>query len=68
MPEISTIEAGQIIGLSRQSIYVHIKSGRLKAKQVGPRRVSRIEVDELRRLAEKYNYRFDEELATKFAK
>lgn len=62
MPEISSTDAGKIIGLTSQSIRAHIKNGRLKARFVGPRRIVKIDVEDLRKLAEKYNYCFNEEV------
>lgn len=65
MPEVSSREAGQIINVSRISIYSHVKAGRLPARQEGLRGIIKIEVDDLRQFAERYQYRFNEELATR---
>lgn len=67
MPEVSSRDAAQIINLSRVSIHSHVKAGRLPARQAGLRGIIRIEVDDLRKFAERYQYRFNEELATQLA-
>lgn len=64
MPEVSSRDAAQIINVSRVSIHGHVKAGRLPARQEGLRGIIRIEVDDLRKFAERYQYRFNEELAT----
>ncbi len=68
MPEISSEEAARLIGMSRQSIRAHVENGRLAARRVGPRRVVKIELEDLRQFAEKYQYRLNETLAAQLAK
>lgn len=67
MPEVSAREAAQIINVSHMNIYRHVKAGRLPARNEGIRGIIRVEVDDLRKFAERYQYRFDEELATQLA-
>ena len=67
MPEVSSDNAGLIIGVTRETIRVHVDGGRLKARREGMRRLIRIEVEELRSFAKKYQYRFDEDLAKQLA-
>lgn len=68
MPEISSEEAARLIGLSRQSIRAHVEHGRLVARRVGPRRVVKIELNDLRQFAQQYQYKFNETLANQLAK
>ncbi len=68
MPELSSTDAGRVISVSRQTIVSYVDSGVLPARRMGLRKVIRIDVEELRRTAEKYGYRFDTTLATQLAK
>jgi len=68
MPEISSEDAARLIGLTRQSIRAHVEHGRLAARRVGPRRVVKIELDDLRQFARQYQYTFNETLASQLAK
>ncbi len=68
MPELSSTDAGRVIGVSRQTIISYVDSGVLQARRMGLRKVIRIDVEELRRIAEKYEYRFDATLAAQLAK
>ena len=68
MPELSSTDAGRVIGVSRQTIVSYVDSGVITARRIGLRKVIRIDVEELRSTAEKYGYRFDATLATQLAK
>lgn len=68
MPELSSTDAGRVIGVSRQTIVSYVDSGVITARRIGLRKVIRIDIEELRRIAEKYEYRFDTTLATQLAK
>lgn len=68
MPEVSSTEAGRIIGVSQRTIVNYVDNGVMEARRMGLRKVIRIDLDELRRVAAVYQYRFDEELATQLAK
>jgi excisionase family DNA binding protein len=68
MPELSSLDAARVIGISDETIRSHVTSGVLSARRVGRRGIVRIDVDDLRAHAEKYQYRFDDELAAKLAK
>lgn len=68
MPEVSSTDAAQIVGIGEVTIRRHVYNGRLGARRVGVRKIMRIELEELRRLAQEYQYRFDEELAQELAK
>lgn len=68
MPELSSTDAGRVIGVSRQTIVFYVDSGVITARRIGLRKVIRIDVEELRSIAEKYEYRFDATLATQLAK
>lgn len=63
MPEVSGKEAGQIIGISHDTILRCVNKGLLTARREGVRREIRIDMGELRRFAEEYQYRFNEDLA-----
>lgn len=67
MPEVSARAAAQIIELSHTTIHGHVESGRLPARKQGLRGIIRIDVDDLRKFAARYQYRFNEELATRLA-
>lgn len=62
---VSSEQAGAILGLTGQAIRDHIAAGRLHAERVGVRGLYKIQLSDLRALAEKYNYPFDEELANR---
>jgi hypothetical protein len=66
--QISSPAAAAIIGLSDQAIRDHIAAGRLPAQRVGVRGLYKIQLSDLRDLAEKYNYPFDEDLANQQGK
>jgi hypothetical protein len=68
MPEVSSRAAARIIGISDQTVRRHIHAGRLQARREGLGWAYWIELDELRRFTEKYNYRFNEELARELAR
>ena len=67
MPEISSDEAARLIGVSDETIRRLVNRKVLPARQVGLRRTIRIELDALRQVAVKLDYRFDEEAARRFA-
>lgn len=68
MPEVSGRSAAQIIGTSDMTVRRHIYAGRLGAQRRGLDKTYWIDVDMLRRFAEEYNYRFNEELAKELAR
>ena len=66
MPEISSANAATLIGVSDETIRRLIDRSVLPARKFGLRGIVRIDIDELRKLAERLNYRFDEEAAKQF--
>lgn len=68
MPEVSSTEAAQILGVSRQTIIRYIDRQLIPARKQGLRGISRIELEDLQRFAEEYQYRYDEKLARRLAK
>lgn len=68
MPDISSAEAAAIINVSSQTIRRQIQRGLLKARFEGPKGIVKIEIDDLRRFADDYQYRFDEDLAKELVK
>lgn len=67
MSEFSTQEAAQIVGCSHTTIWEQVKAGELTARRQGLRGIIRIEEDDLRSFAERYNYRYNEALARQLA-
>jgi hypothetical protein len=68
MPEVSSTDAAQILGIGEVTVRRHVYNDRLNARRIGVRKIMRIDLDELRQLAAEYQYRFDEDLAKKLAK
>jgi predicted DNA-binding transcriptional regulator AlpA len=70
MPEVNGPQAAEIIGKSIMTIHRKVNDGTLPARQegTGKRKFIYIEIDDLRRFAEKYGYRFDEAIAAKYIK
>lgn len=68
MPEVSGRSAAQIVGISDMTIRRHIYANRLAAQRRGMDKIYWIDLEELRRFAEEYNYRFNEELAKTLAR
>jgi hypothetical protein len=62
MPEVTGPQAAKILSVSLQTVHRRIDEGSLSARQegTGQRRRPFIEIDELRRFAEKYGYRLNE--------
>lgn len=67
MRGLSAIEAGKIIGVTHTTIHAYVRRGELPARRVGVRRIIRIDVEDLRKFAERYQFDFDEELARQIA-
>ena len=69
MPEVTAPEAAAIIGKSIHTVHRRIDEGTLLARKegTGERKRVYIEIDELRRFAGEYGYRFDEVIAAKYA-
>lgn len=68
MSEVTAPQAEEILTVSHATLYRHIDEGRLPARREGLRRLIKIEVAVLRTFAQQYGYRFDEQLAEKYAK
>ncbi len=68
MPDVSSTEAAKIIGVSSQTIRRQIDRGLLSARLEGPKRLVKIDIENLRQFAERYQYRFNEELAAQTVK
>lgn len=67
MTEVTAAEAGQIVCVDRETVRRWVHRQLIPAKRIGMRQTFRIDLDELRKFADEYNYEFNEELATKFA-
>lgn len=68
MSEVSGVSAGRIVGVSHQTIRRHIVADRLRARREGMSKTWWIDMEELRKFAQTYNYRFNEELAQELAR
>lgn len=63
MAEIKAEDAALLIGVSDETIRRLIKRGILPARRFGLRKFIRIDLEDLRNVARKLNYRFDEDAA-----
>ena len=63
MPEVSSLEAAQIVGVSDETIRHDVTIGDLPAKRIGKRKIIRIDIDNLRSYAVKFNRIFDQSVA-----
>ena len=69
MPEVSLRQAAKIVGSSHPTLWRRINEGELPiTRRVGKGQRIRIDIEELRRFAARYNYLFDEDLAKKLIK
>lgn len=70
MPEVNAPQAAEIIGKSLGTIHNKVDDGVLPAREegTGTRKFVFIEIDALRRFADQYGYRFNEELAREYTK
>ena len=67
--EISSTQAATLLGgVSRTTINTWVDDGTLKGYRQGPRGWIRIDVNDLREFAQKYNYPFDEDLAAQLSR
>jgi hypothetical protein len=64
--EVSTQQAAQILSTTPKTIWEKCRDGKIKARRQGERGVIRIDIDELRRYAQAFGYRFNEDLAEEF--
>lgn len=60
---VTAAQAGEIIGVSRVTIWNYVTDGRLPAERIGIRQEISIKLDDLRDFAQLHNYPFDEEKA-----
>lgn len=69
MAEVNAVQAAKILGKSLPTIHRKVDGGELPARQEGTnRKFIFIDVNDLRRFARTYGYRFDEALAERYAK
>lgn len=66
MPKVSALEAARLIGVSDETIRRLVSRDILPAIKVGLRGKIKIELSDLRVVAEKLNFDFDEESAKQF--
>ena len=67
MTEISSSQAGNVLGISLMTIHRRVEDGSLPARREGVRRDIKIDLDDLRRFATAFGYRFDEHIAQQFS-
>lgn len=66
MAEVNTKQAAALINTSYMTIHRRANDGTLRVRRVGVHRDLRIDLDDLRAFAQKYDYRFNEELAKRY--
>lgn len=67
MVEVTSMQAAQLIGCTDETIRLYVERGVLAARREGMKRRIRIELDELRRFAREYEFRFDDAAAERIA-
>ena len=67
MADVTSTQAAEIIGTSHMTIHRRVDDGKLPGRRQGLDRQIRVDLDDLRRFAEQFGYRFDEELAQKYS-
>lgn len=68
MTTVTATQAAEILSTSHMTIHRRVDDGTLPARREGLARIIKIELDDLRRFAEKYDYSFNEEVALRYAK
>jgi len=70
MAEVNAPQAAEILSVSLMTIHRKVDSGALPARQqgTGERIFVFIDIDDLRRFAQRYGYRFNEAKAAQYAK
>ncbi len=68
MAEVTAPQAAEITGITYITLYRRVEDGTLPSRRIGIRGEIRVNVDDLRAFAERLGYRFNEALATQFAK
>ncbi len=68
MAEVSAPQAAEILNTSHPTIFRRVEDGSLPARREGVKREIWIDVEDLRRFATKFGYRFNESLAKQYAK
>lgn len=68
MAEVTAPQAAEITDISYMTLYRRVEDGTLPHRRIGIRGEIRINVEDLRAFAAKLGYRFNEVLATQYAK
>jgi hypothetical protein len=70
MPEVTAPQAAEIIGKHLITIHRKVDEGFLPARQegTGERKFIYVQIDDLRRFAAEYGYRFNEDIAAQYTK
>lgn len=68
MPEVTSVEAGEILGISDDAVRSYVERDLLPARRQGLRRKIFISLDDLQKFADEYNFRFDRQKAEKITR
>lgn len=68
MTKVTTHEAAEILSTTRVTVFRWVDEGLLPADRVTRRNIIMIDVEELRRFAQKNGYQFNDRLAKQYAK
>ena len=63
MPDVTAAQAGQIVGVTDDTIRNYVERGLLPARRQGIKRIVFIELSDLQKFAAQYDFRFDQVLA-----
>lgn len=65
--EVTASQAADILSISYVTIHRRVDDGALSARRQGLNRMIMIDIEELRRFAKQYGYRFDEAVAARYS-
>ena len=65
--EVTASQAAEILSISHVTIHRRVDDGTLQARRQGLNRMVKIDIDDLRKFAKQYGYRFDEKIAAKYS-
>ena len=68
MPEVTSVEAGEILGISDDAVRSYVDRDLLPARRQGLRRKIYIGLDDLQKFAIEYHFRFDQAKAEKITR
>lgn len=68
MPEVTAAQASQIVGVTDDTVRNYVERGLLPARRQGIKRIIYIDLDNLKRFANQYNFRFDQAAADRITR